>query len=367
MIRVGIDASNLRAGGGLTHLIGLLEAAEPRRAGVERVTVWGARVTLARLPQRDWLVLAHEPALDGSLTSRVKWQRSRLGELAREHCDVLFVPGGGEGGGFHPYVTMSRNMLPFQWRERLRYGVTLTGIRLWVLHFAQARAFRRADAVIFLNEFAQERIGRYARRHTVIPHGVSEDFRFAPRPRKQSGPVRVLYTSIIDLYKHQWTVAEAAIELREEGVPLELALVGPAYWWAMSRLNRVLKRDRHHIVRVRGGVPHAELPKLHQEADAFVFASTCENMPNILIEAMAAGLPIACSSREPMPRFLRDGGIYFDPEKKDDVKRALRELVTDAERRGQLAQRAYELSLQYTWKRCADETFAFLAEVANKK
>ena len=50
------------------------------------------------------------------------------------------------------------------------------------------------------------------------------------------------------------------------------------------------------------------------KADIFVFASSCENMPNTLIEAMAAGLPIASSYRGPMIEILKDGGIYFNPE-----------------------------------------------------
>ena len=38
----------------------------------------------------------------------------------------------------------------------------------------------------------------------------------------------------------------------------------------------------------------------------FIFASTCENMPNILIEGMSSGLPILCSNYLPMPEFLKD-------------------------------------------------------------
>ena len=54
--------------------------------------------------------------------------------------------------------------------------------------------------------------------------------------------------------------------------------------------------------------------RLLADANLFVFASSCENMPNTLVEAMAIGLPIACSDRGPMPEVLRDGGVYFDPE-----------------------------------------------------
>jgi hypothetical protein len=45
---------------------------------------------------------------------RAYWQRFRLPKLAKlAKCDVLFVPGGMDNSGFHPLVTMSRNMLPF--------------------------------------------------------------------------------------------------------------------------------------------------------------------------------------------------------------------------------------------------------------
>ena len=50
-------------------------------------------------------------------------------------------------------------------------------------------------------------------------------------------------------------------------------------------------------------------------------------MPNILLEGMESGLPIACSNRNPMPEALGDAGVYFDPEIVDDIARALRELI----------------------------------------
>ena len=68
--------------------------------------------------------------------------------------------------------------------------------------------------------------------------------------------------------------------------------------------------------------PHAVLKRAH----LFVFASSCENMPNTLVEAMASGLPIACSDRGPMPEILRDGGTYFDPENEVTI------VVPDGER-----------------------------------
>ena len=47
----------------------------------------------------------------------------------------------------------------------------------------------------------------------------------------------------------------------------------------------------------------------------------------------------------------------------EDVARAIRELVLDAELRGRCAADAFERAQQYSWKRCADETLSFVERV----
>jgi len=106
------------------------------------------------------------------------------------------------------------------------------------------------------------------------------------------------------------------------------------------------------------------LPALLSSADLFIFASSCENMPNTLVEAMAAGLPIACSDRGPMPEVLKDGGVYFDPENPDSIANAIENLLVHPEKCQQLAARARELASQYSWRRCAEETFSFIVRTA---
>jgi glycosyltransferase involved in cell wall biosynthesis len=366
-MRVGIDASNLRAGGGLTHLVELLRHADPPRHGIEAVIVWSGAATLNRLPKdRRWLRLEHAPDLDQSLPWRLAWRRFQLPPLARVHCDLLFHPGGGRCS-FQPSVTMCQNMIPFQWREMRRYGLRYLFWRALALHFVLLNSFRKSDGVIFISDFAYERIGPKLSPHVrtdVIPHGVSDRFRLAPRGVNAEAELRLLYTSIIDVYKHQWNVAEAVMRLRREGVPVSIDLVGPSHRRAIRKLNAVLARagEERDAVRVRGEVSYEEAADFARNADAFVFASTCENLPNILLEAMAAGLPIACSNRRPMPDVLRDGGVYFDPEDAEDIARVLRQFVADPALRTAKAHRAFELASEFSWERCADRTFAFLAQ-----
>ena len=374
---LGIDASNLRVGGGVTHLTELLGAARLPLHGFSQVIVWSGSRTLKRIEEQPWLRKAHEPVLDEGLLRRAMWQRTRLSAAARAAaCDVLLVPGGTYAGDFHPVVTMSRNLLPFEWRELRRYGWSRMALKTFLLRLTQTRSFRRADGLIFLTDYAREAVTRVTGdirgRAATVPHGIDTRFVLVPRPQRPiesfsaSQPFRILYVSIIDMYKHQWHVAEAVASLRAGGLPITLELVGPAYPPAMKRLRATLARvdPRGEFIHCPGAVSHDALPARYAQADLCVFASSCENMPNILLEAMASGLPIACSRLGPMPELLGDGGVYFDPERPQDIAHALRNLIESPALRAQLAQRSFARAGAYSWQRCADETFAFLATCA---
>ena len=135
-LTIGIDATNIRMGGGVTHLVELLRAARPAENGIDRIVVWGGMPTLTVLEDRPWLVKRNPPALDKGLLQRMLWQHFCLSQAARdEGCEVLFVPGGSYTGNFHPVVTMSRNLQPFEKRELLRYGWSLTTIKMLILRW----------------------------------------------------------------------------------------------------------------------------------------------------------------------------------------------------------------------------------------
>lgn len=374
-LRLGIDASNLRAGGGVTHLVQLLAAAQPLEHGFHSVTAWAGKQTLEQLPVRQWLLAAHDPALDASLPVRLYWQHGRLSEVAARSCDLLFVPGGNFRGRFRPFVTMCRNLLPFEDEERRRYGVSMQRLRLEMLLRGQSATFRDADGIIFLTDYARSavrmKMGELHKPNVIIAHGVDDRFRIPPRQQKQitscsaADPFRLLHVSTVDFYKHQWHVAEGVAHLRAR-YPVTLDLVGTAYPPALERLRATMARldPQGAWLRYRGAVPYARLHEEYAQADAFVFASSCENLPNILVEAMAAGLPIASSRRGPMPEVLGDAGVFFDPENPDDIAGTLDLFLQDHDLRTRVSAAAHRRAQDFSWERCARETFAFLASVA---
>lgn len=376
---IGIDAGNTRTGGGLTYLTEMLRSAEPESLGIDRVVVWGNSATLAQLPDKAWLKRIHEPAHDGPFYEGFQWQARNLGTSASAaNCDLLFFPGGTYVGRFEPYVAVSQNMLPFSPVERARYGWSWTRFRLKLLQYAQAKTFRRATGMIFLTQWAKLGIESYLRTHyrraKIVPHGISERFRRAATPQLPSlsfskeNPFRWLYVSIVAPYKHQWNVAQAVARLRTQGVPMTVDFVGPAYQPSGKRLNDTLTQldPTGKFLRYHGAASYQELHNYYHTANGFVFATTCENLPNILIEAMSAGLPIASSRFGPMPEVLGDGGLYFSPEDIGETSEVLLRLFRDPDLRRRCAERAVLRASVYSWERCAHETFSFLGDVVKQ-
>jgi glycosyltransferase involved in cell wall biosynthesis len=115
-----------------------------------------------------------------------------------------------------------------------------------------------------------------------------------------------------------------------------------------------------------GEVSYDALPQQWRNAEVAVFASSCENQPNVLIEAMASSMPIACADRGPMPEVLGDAGLYFDPERADSIAATIATLATDPVKRAALARRASDRARGFSWARCADETFGFLMDIARQ-
>ena len=86
-------------------------------------------------------------------------------------------------------------------------------------------------------------------------------------------------------------------------------------------------------------------------------------MPNILIEAMSAGLPIASSYYGPMPEILGAKGLFFDPMDVDSIADTLRFLINNPKVRMRLAENASLRAQDYSWTRTAKDTFDFIALV----
>lgn len=376
---VGIDASNLIEGGGVTHLVEIISAANPKKHGIRRIIVWGRKSTITRLPNKPWLEKRSPKILEKGRILRLLWQRYSLeDELRQSGCDLLFVPGGNYPGKFRPFVTMSRNMLPFDSREISRYGLSIKRLRLETLRLMQAVSFRRANGLIFLTNYARDavlsQIGKPQGEIATIPHGVSIDFSVPVRRISRiedssfKFPFKIIYVSHASPYKHQWNVIEALAKLRKKfGWNLRLDMIGPlSENESVSKIYRAisLHDPESEWAFFHGPKTKADIRMFLESADFGIFASSCENMPNVLLEKMASGLPLACSNRGPMPEILNDSGIYFDPEDVCSIMHSVEVAIKDPVLRDKYSRSASARASIFSWVRCADDTFAILRKVS---
>jgi phosphatidylinositol alpha-mannosyltransferase len=120
-------------------------------------------------------------------------------------------------------------------------------------------------------------------------------------------------------------------------------------------------------LRMVGTVPHTELPKYLSAADAFVApALGQESFGMVLIEALAAGVPVVASDIAGYREVVRDGveGLLVPAGDSQALAAALHRVLTD----GQLAQRLREAgrarALQFSWASVVDRIEAVYKEAA---
>jgi len=150
-------------------------------------------------------------------------------------------------------------------------------------------------------------------------------------------------------------------ELRERYSLLLVGEVSPEQEEVIQRAAmRYRTVDRIHIA---GPVPYGELPAVYRNAAAILFASSCENCPNILLEALGSGRPVLSSDVMPMPEFGAAAVEYFSPTSPVSIRDAMMRVLCDDERRQELGELAARRSQDFDWNKSAGETWRQLGKL----
>jgi glycosyltransferase involved in cell wall biosynthesis len=111
-------------------------------------------------------------------------------------------------------------------------------------------------------------------------------------------------------------------------------------------------------VRFLGWVDDAELEGLYASASGFLFPSLYEGFGLPVLEAMARGLPVACSGRGSLAEVAGDAALRFDPESEPAIAEAIERLLTDAEHARRLSEAGRARAARYSWAATAEGTLA---------
>lgn len=376
---IGIDATNLGGGGGVTHLKEILASLIndfPLLNNDHKIIVFSSTKVLQKLPDSLQIEKLTFPELNRNLLYRVLFQLFRYDQEIVKRCDILFSITGDYIGHFKPVVSMSQNMLLYErtiWRE-IKYPKEI--IRFWLNYQKQKRSFKNSDGIIFISKYAHAAVSKQinltGKKIVIIHHGVSDRFRGKLQSQNPISdysdlkPFRLLYVSTVHVYKHQWNIVNAVGNLHKKGYPVELFLVGGIIFKpAGDRLIKVINRidPEGSYIKFLDHIQYEEISEYYKNTDGIVFASTCENMPNILIESMSSGRPIACSDKQPMPEFLKENGFYFNSYNVNSIESAIEKLIMNPSIREKMAKNNLSESMKYSWRKTTIETLNFIKNI----
>jgi glycosyltransferase involved in cell wall biosynthesis len=254
-----------------------------------------------------------------------------------------------------------------------RFPEAHAGIRNKGMRVLVPGAVRRSHRVIADSQSTRndlvELLGVGPERIDVVPLGLGTVQRESPPPERD---VRerfhlaersvVLSLSAKRPHKNLRALIGALALLPAEDRPV---LVLPGYPTAheLELRERASALGVADDVRFPAWVSNAELEGLWSIARAFVFPSLYEGFGLPVLEAMARGVPVACSNASSLPEVAGDAALLFDPHDPAAIAAALRRLLSDPALGETLRARGLERVREFTWERTARLTLASYVRV----
>jgi glycosyltransferase involved in cell wall biosynthesis len=216
-------------------------------------------------------------------------------------------------------------------RHPRRRWVRLIGDLLEGLNRLMAR---RAPTVVVGPELARKY--RHARHLLPVYVSLVREADVVERPEHPWGGV-VLSVGRLETEKNPLLLADVLRRLVDSGGDWRLVVCGegPMEGKLRERLQALGVADRADL---RGYMPiDGGLMDLYRSSDALLHVSWTEGMPQVLLEAFAAGLPMVATSVGGVPEAVGDAGLLVEPGDAGAAAAALERLAADPELRARLA------------------------------
>ncbi|HEV7527517.1 MAG TPA: glycosyltransferase family 1 protein [Solirubrobacteraceae bacterium] len=247
-----------------------------------------------------------------------------------------------------------------------RYPEAHAGMRGRAMRVLVPAAARRSHRVIAdslsTRDDLIELLALPAERIDVVPLGVGAAYRAEPLGEgdvrgnlRLAGRRVVLSLSAKRPHKNLLALIGALARIPAEQRPV-LVLAGyPTEHEAQLR-ERARALDVDDDVRFPAWLSDAEVEGLWAISDAFVFPSFYEGFGLPVLEAMARGVPVACSNASSLPEVAGEAALLFDPREEQAIAGALARLLQDGALAERLRIAGRERAREFTWERTARAT-----------
>jgi glycosyltransferase involved in cell wall biosynthesis len=220
----------------------------------------------------------------------------------------------------------------------------------------QRLAYSHANRVVANSRAAADRLARERvdpRRISIVANGIDLAV-FQPRPARERLRRIVTVANLRPEKAHEILIDAAAIVLRQYA-DAEFWIVGGGV--RLEEITR-LAHDRGVGAQTRFFGHRDDVPQLLAECDLFALPSRSEAMPNGVVEAMAAGLPIVATAVGGVPELLSDRrtGVLVQPDDPQAFAAALMDLMESPDRAAALGRAAREaVQRRFSFDRMVNE------------
>jgi glycosyltransferase involved in cell wall biosynthesis len=196
----------------------------------------------------------------------------------------------------------------------------------------------------------------------TVPSGVDPVF-FELAARRQ--PEKFLLTvSTLHPHKNLDRLLYAFAEFRKLHADYRLIVTGKHGFYTEELMALRERLDLGGCVAFPGWVPRQELYDLYARASAILYPSLFEGFGLPVLEALAAGVPSACSAVEPMDSLAADAALKFDPKEPSAIAVAMHRLVSDQALRERLAEAGPRRAAEFSWHSTARGVLDALIEAS---
>ena len=300
-------------------------------------------------------------------TSRPQWVRGEQlllpGLAARAGCDLVHSLASTAPARGHFVRVTTVHDLNYLVVPDAHFGLRGLGMRVLVPLGA-----RRSDRVLADSESTRrdlvQRLGVAQERIDVVPLGLGRPAAVAPTSaaelRERFGlgarPL-VLSLSAKRPHKNLRGLLDALARIPPERRPVAVLPGYPTPHEAELRAHA----DALGIagdVRFAGWTSDADVEGLFALCAAFVYPSFYEGFGLPVLEAMARGVPVACSDRASLPEVAGDAALLFDPADPGSIAAAIERLLADPAEADRLREAGRARAAEFTWERTARLTLA---------
>ena len=233
------------------------------------------------------------------------------------------------------------------------------------------RVFNRLDGRIFVSEAVRDYITQYfPGDYVIIPNGIDYD-RFSspdikPIERFNDGRPNILFVGRLEKRKGFRHLLRAYPYIKLAIPNARLIVVGAYGDKEKGSFLRYARTHKLRGVHFVGYVSPEELPRYYRTATVFCAPNTgFESFGIILLEAMAAGVPIVASDIAGFRGVLEDNaqGLFVPPQNERAIARAVIQLLRDPTRCAQMSECGKRKARDYGWSIVARRVLSYYQDL----